>query len=458
MRLRLGAVALSVVLVATVIAGRWLAGALAVATGYSAKQLCSGVFVAGLPADFVIENDIHLSLATLGPLLPNLEVVVDREAGTARSSLFGAEAQAAYRGNEGCVLHPGLEGGGATASIAAAEASRPRDIDPDLAPVLEEAFAEPGQGQRRTLAILVSHHGRLVAERYAPPVQADTPLQGWSMNKSLMATWAGMQVEQGLLDLDAPISPRVAEIDPGLAQKLDSELNLGHLLHMESGLEFEETYFPGDDATRMLYRSPAMWRVAPGNGHRYLPGEYFSYSSGDTNLASWIWQGSLDRPYYQWIAQEFAEPLGLTGMTSEHDASGVQVGSSYTYMTASDWLRVGEFWLDAWHGRSPRLSADWMRSATTPREAATRGNYGRGFWLNTQGVDFPNLPRNLFYASGHNGQYVVMFPDRELVVVRLGLSSNGSATGLSTLLEGVLATLPLAPAPPRLEVARQPGR
>ena len=90
--------------------------------------------------------------------------------------------------------------------------------------------------------------------------------------------------------------------------------------------------------------------------------------------------------------------------------------------------------------------------------AATKGNYGRGFWLNTQGVDFPNLPRNLFYASGHNGQYVVVFPDRELVVVRLGLSSNGGTTGIAELLEGILSRLPAEPAPAPLEVALLPGR
>ena len=215
---------------------------------------------------------------------------------------------------------------------------------------------------------------------------------------------------------------------------------------MESGFAFEETYLPGDDATRMLYRSPEMWRVAPGNGHAHAPGEHFSYSSGDTNLASWLWQRSLDRPYTAWLRQEFTRPLGLSRLTSEHDASGVQVGSSYTYMTARDWLKVGEFWLDAWHGRSPLLSRAWMREATRPRASAVHGNYGRGFWLNAKGMDFPALPRNLFYASGHSGQFVVVFPDQEIVVVRLGLTPTGTSTGLAALLEGVLATLPRTPA------------
>ena len=61
-----------VLLAAVFVGGRWVLGAFEVATGYSAKQLCSGVFVAGLPDRFVIENDINTAIGTLGPLLPRL--------------------------------------------------------------------------------------------------------------------------------------------------------------------------------------------------------------------------------------------------------------------------------------------------------------------------------------------------------------------------------------------------
>ena len=455
----LSALALAVGLVA---GWRWMGGAFEVATGYSAKQMCSGLFVAGLPEEFVLEKDIRMSLATLGPLMPRLQISIDEGEQVVSSRLLGTESRAVYQGNRGCVLIPpgvDIHGGPASARLSpVAFSDPPRAFDPAMVAILDEAFAEPGQGQRRTLAVVVSHRGRIIAERYAAPVGPATPLQGWSMNKSLMATWVGMQVERGELDLEAPVAPAVARLDPELAGNLDPTLNLGHLLHMESGLDFEETYFPGDDATRMLYRSPAMWQVAPGNGHRHAPGEHFSYSSGDTNFASFLWQSSLELPYDQWVQQEFADPLRLYSLTAEHDATGVQVGSSYSYMTATDWLAVGEFWLRAWQARSPLLSQAWMRAATTPRAAASRGEYGRGFWLNARGADFPELPRDMFMASGHNGQYVVVFPQQEVVVVRLGLSSSERSSGLGVLLRGVLNHLPSGPAPARLEVARQQGR
>ena len=209
---------------------------------------------------------------------------------------------------------------------------------------------------------------------------------------------------------------------------------------MESGFNFEENYTPGYDATRMLYLSAAMWPVAPSKGHSYPPGSHFSYSSGDTNLAAYLWQKSLDgEPYHQWLSREFSGPLGLNAMVAESDASGVQVGSSYTYMTGRDWLRVGQFWLDAWHGRTPLLPEGWQQESTRPRVSDERGRYGRGFWLNTGGVAFPGVSDELFYASGNAGQAVVVFPRQELVVVRLGLTDTGIDSGLHQLLLDVWA-------------------
>ena len=418
-----------------------------IATGYAAKQVCSGVFVAGLPEDHLLEYDVMMTVAALGPLRPLLKVDVDREQRMVRAGLLGATAKAFFTGSTGCVLHgEGFHAPDAQ-PIAAVDSTvakppAPASVMPALEPALDAAFAEPEEGQRKTLAILVSHRGKLIAERYARPASAHTPMQSWSMNKSLMSTWIGMQAERGLLDTKAPLAPQLTSSNASLAAQLDPALNLEHLLHMESGLDFLEQYGPGSDVTRMLYSEPGAWRVAAAKGHTHAPGEFFYYSSGDTNLASWFWQQSLSEPYIEWVQREFAEPLALGAVVAEHDATGTQVGSSYTFMTARDWLRVGEFWLSAYQGQSPLLSAEWMQVAVAPRAAATDGNYGRGFWLNTKGVDFPALPKDLFYAAGHNGQYVMVFPRHALVIVRLGLTyGEGPINGVEALAAAVLEVI-----------------
>jgi CubicO group peptidase (beta-lactamase class C family) len=420
-------VLLLTLLAAAVVIGR---GAVQVAVGYSAKQLCSGVFVSGLPASFTQETDILPRMAILGPLRDALKMRVDAVAGRVSVSLLGTRAEAVHLPRRGCSLHAA---GAGVPALAPAEMALPGPgVPADLIAAVDAAFAEPAGGGRNTLALLVARGNELLAERYAAPVTAGTRLQGWSMNKSLMATWVGLQAQRGALDPGQSVRELLTG-EPE-ADKLDPDLTLLHLLQMESGLDFEEVYGPGSDVTRMLYVAPAMWKVPASRGQAYAPGEHFSYSSGDTVFASYLWQRSLDEPYEDWIARQFAAPLGIQSLVAEPDASGVQVGSSYAYLTARDWLRAGQLWLDAWHGRSELLSQDWLRESVQARESDQQGRYGRGFWLNTGGVAFEGLPTRLFYAGGNAGQYVVVIPDWELVVVRLGLTDPEVDTGMHRFL------------------------
>ncbi|MFN2328190.1 MAG: serine hydrolase domain-containing protein [Chromatocurvus sp.] len=455
------------VLGSCVLAGlAWLAwqlhAATQVAVGYSAKQLCSGVFVSKMPADFVMTRDILPRMAILGPALGLLHMDVDEARGEARATLLAASAVAGYQSPaRGCTLHlPGklhLSGKLNLPSKSAARATpadnphnrpQPRSPfvfadSPQLMAALDAAFIEPAEGGRQTLAMLVAHRGTVVAERYAAPVTAATPLQGWSMNKSLLATWVALLVDEGRLNPDQPVAQRLRELGAPakVVAAVSPELTLEHLLRMRSGFDFEERYGPGSDATRMLYQDRAMWQSAARTGHAHAPGVRFNYSSGDANLTAAIWQSALPTERYEeWLATAFALPLELSSLVAESDASGVQVGSSYAFLSARDWLTVGQLWLDAWHGRSALLPQAWQRAAVTPAgdDGIYRRSYGRGFWLNTGGGAFPGLPENLFYAGGNAGQYVLVLPDQELVVVRLGLSDVSADTGVHAFLTRLL--------------------
>jgi CubicO group peptidase (beta-lactamase class C family) len=215
-----------------------------------------------------------------------------------------------------------------------------------------------------------------------------------------------------------------------VTQNVSADLTLKHLMTMASGLDFDERYLPGDDVTQMLYGGVPMWQVPLAQGQRVDPGEEFVYSSGDTNVVSYLWQSTLDdEPYVDWIDREVNQRLGLDDPLLEPDISGVQVGSSFAYLTARDWARFGQWWLDAWHGRDALLSQEWQRLAVTPSETADF--YGLSFWLNTRLSDYPDLPANTFHAGGNSGQFVVVVPEAELVMVRLGLTLNESAVGLA---------------------------
>jgi CubicO group peptidase (beta-lactamase class C family) len=451
----IGLACLSVV-IGIALATRIATQAGAIGAGYAAKQVCSGVFVARLPERFIVETDVLPRLATVSPLhhLLTYQLNVDERMVTAR--MLGQKIRVQHRSGYGCTVlrdnaayaPPGPDGKAlppSDPSKSTAHLTPIKTDNPALRRALDRAFTEPPGGGRNTLAAIVMHRGEIVAERYQAPVTLHTPMQGWSMNKSLMATFIGQQIDRERLSLDDSVTEalKTAGSDASLVSLVSPDLTLGHLLSMTSGFDFAERYFPGDDVTDMLYRQPGMWLSAPATGHARPPGEQFAYSSGDINTASLVWQQSLEgQAYPDWIDAHFGRPLGIREMVLEPDASGIQVGSSYAYLTPRDWARMGQLWLDAWHGRSPIISQDWQRLAVTPGTANNGEIYGLGFWLNTGQRAFPSAPESTFHAGGNSGQFVAVLPERELVVVRLGLTLNESRADMDALLADVLAALP----------------
>ena len=444
----------------------FLTDAGAIGAGYAAKQLCSGIFVARLPERFVLNTDVLPRLATVGPMAALLDYEIDHARQNVSTSMLGQEKTAQFERGFGCTLWA-TEAFQRTALSRRAETLPPNSPDPyrenppsepdtpgmpmpaatlasddaRLNAALDAAFAETTEGDRHTLAVLVMHKGVLVAERYQAPVSVEHPMQGWSMNKSLMATFIGYQIDAGKLNLNDPVWEMLVSegFNTHDLDRIDRSLSLRHLLSMSSGFDFSERYFPGDDVTAMLYQHPVMGYSAPSKGHAYPPGERFAYSSGDINTASLMWQQSLEgEAYPDWLARNFLGPLGLQEMVMEPDANGVQVGSSYAYLTARDWARMGQLWLDAWHGRSAIISQSWQRQAVAPGTATNGEIYGLGFWLNTGQRRFPSAPESTFNAGGNSGQFVVVMPEEELVVVRLGLTLDESQANMDRLLADLL--------------------
>ena len=258
-------------------AALWLLhGAAKIGVGYSAKQLCSGVFVSHLPADFLLEKDIIPRLKTVA----GMDRFVKAEIGetSATVSILTATATAGYRDRYGCTLHAEEAADPEALEQERVERSAATEAVQSNNPVVESAidalFEELPGGGRNTLAVLVMQDGEIVSERYAAPVGPRTRLQGWSMNKSLMASLVGIQVERGAIDLSMSVKERLLAIGtPASAlSKVDDALSLEHLITMASGLDFDERYLPGDDVTEMLYGGVPMWQVPLAQGHRLIRG------------------------------------------------------------------------------------------------------------------------------------------------------------------------------------------
>jgi hypothetical protein len=224
----------------------------AIGTAYTAKILCSGVFLSHRDPQSLLDTD--LSADDLA-FLRHVDVQVDRAAGKVTASFFGfARRQAVYLEGRGCAIGHG-EAAKRDKTRAEGFAFRLREqrmvadeldsvdgLPPDLdqtrlSSALEWAFSEPEPAlPRRTRAVVVVYRGHLVAERYAPPFTKDTPLIGWSMTKSVINALVGVLVKQGKISLSdsAPIPEWRGATDP--RRRITLEL----LLRMTSGLRFDE--------------------------------------------------------------------------------------------------------------------------------------------------------------------------------------------------------------------------
>lgn len=409
-----------------------------VATGYSAKIVCSNVFIAGRDEDEVLLVDVQ---APGHRVLKLIDVDVDHDAGTVEAGLFGlfGNSVAIHRDGLGCASVP--DGDIETASAVAIAASQPLTPPDALWPLGErvEASQMPeiaailddremtGPGMR---AVVVVHNGRIVGERYGEGFSAETPLLGWSMSKTVTSAIVGTLVRDGKLSLDQTSLLEEWSIDGR------DEIGLDDLLSMSSGLEFNEDYGDVTDVTRMLYLEPDMAGFAVAKPQAYGIGEVFSYSSGTSVMLARIWQDAFDdeAAALAWPRQAIFAPLGMTSAVMEADARGTFVGSSYVYATARDWARFGQFLLQdgSWFGRQilPSDYVAWMRE---PSPAAP-DDYGRGqVWLHGPSAGTPegedpdagfDLPDDAFWMLGHDGQTTTVIPSRNLVVVRLGLTPS----------------------------------
>jgi CubicO group peptidase (beta-lactamase class C family) len=414
---------------------------LRVGANYSAKIVCSNVFLAGRDPDEVLRGDVQ---APGIALLRLMRVTVDRERRVVRAGLLGfiGDGLAVARPGQGCAAVPdgNLEfaehvGIAATrdssappaSASAGADAAEPWPMGSSVTTTaaLDHLIADDtlaGPGMR---AIVVVYRRRIVAERYGTGFSPTTPLLGWSMAKSVLAGLVGVLVQEGRLTLDQSAGWPVS----GSSGR--ERIRIADLLAMTSGLRWNEAYGAVSDVTRMLYLESDMADFARSQPLVHPAGEFWSYSSGTANILARIAQDAAG-PRGAGVATEtLFKPLGMASATMETDEYGTLVGSSYMYATARDWAKYGEFLLQdgVWRGQEilPRGYVAMMVSPV----AASGGQYGHGLvWLWGSDALTPGknpdaafgIPADTFWMEGHDGQSIAIIPSRELVIVRLGLT------------------------------------
>ena len=422
-----------------------------------AKTLCSAVFLTGLDPKDAAAN-VGFFTGPLAARAAVVDTVVDRGRREVRLRLAnGVTRVARVFGSQGCIALPiGRDSVFFTPSDVKPSLPDPATtpwpmgdlIRPEpwpagvdsaaVAAAIETGFGPP---EAMTLAIVVTHKGRIIGERYAPGIGVRTPLESWSMGKSLTGTLVARLIQMGVYTLEqpAPIPEWQYSGDPR------REIRIVDIMRMSSGIRIKAPQDP-DWADSLGYPDHLYLYTGTINSYQYAatrpqqwkPNTVGRYRNTDPVLASYLVRlgaEKLGQNYHAFPQRALFDKIGIRNAIIETDPYGNFLGQGYEMVAARDWARLGNLYLQdgVWNGERllPEGYAAHVRTIAPAWLADGRPVYGGGFfWVNGDGGT--PIPRDAYSMQGAGGQSATIIPSHGLVVVRLG-KYRGAAAGDRTL-------------------------
>lgn len=441
---------LSIIVVIFVGGAIYLNPLLPIITGYAAKNLASGVFVADRTQASIEKTDLNFSFIKMN------ENEINWNDKTVTSEFLWGKSKAIYKEGVGCVLVKQVdEEEIETINIPHVEIL---PENPDTIPwpmgniisdtipaginmeklnvALENAIDGDTVPRKGTFAIAVVYKGQLVAEKYADGFSADCKYLSWSMAKSFINALTGILVKKGLIDIYEPMKIEEWQNDER------KQITLNNLMHMNSGLEWNEDYGNNSDVNIMLHKVADMGGYTINKPLAVKPDSVWVYSSGATNIVSKYIRQIIDNDaeYYRLPRKELFNKIGMTSAIFEIDASGTFVGSSYLYATMRDFARFGLLYMNDGKCLGEQILPENWVDYSTQVSNGSDGEYGAFFWLNQSQKKYPDVPKDMYCCRGHDGQYIYIIPSKDLIVVRTGFSKKGEFD-YNLFLKEVLASI-----------------
>lgn len=422
--------------------------------GGFAKIMCSAVFVSGLDPAFAAENLGYFTApydvrSTLG------KPEIDRAAKQVTVTMpDGARRVAKYVGRQGCVTLPMRKDALGFTPVDVKSALPDPDTQPwpmgdapskqpvppgiDVAKVKQAVDAAFEPAESMTAAVVVTWRGHIVGERYGDRITMRTPLESWSMGKSLTATLMGVLIKQGVYTLDQP-APIPEWQTPGDPR---AQITIRNILNMSSGLRIRAPQDPDYDASvgypdhLFYYTGDNAFRWAATRPQQWPPNTVGRYRNTDPVLINYLIRLAIEKrkdDYYAFPQRALFDKIGVRHMIMDVDPAGNFLTQGYELGPARDWARIANLYLNDGIANGERILpegyARFVRTLAPAWAADKRPTYGGFFWINGEGT-FP-VPSDAHYMAGVGGQNTLIIPSHDLVVVRMGHYKGASVGGKS---------------------------
>lgn len=415
----------------------------ALAAGYKALTVCSALKTAeeagsSRTVASVEANELVGIYSELAPIIGHLVAEVSAQGVRVAWDDQAPPRVATYRPGQGCVIQPmGYVSGSPFVPV-------PRNTDAKDLPagtvagdaaglerVIHSALQQGYGAGTNTTGVVVLQNGKRVAESYAEDFGPNTPQRTWSVAKSIAGTLIGAAVQRG----EVKVADRADIANWQIAGDPRAAITVESLMRMSSGLTSDTAgnrtdalYFGGTTADEQAAGWPLLHPV----------GSTYRYANNDTLLAVMaIAKGFEANP-----PAAFFDRLGMTHTYAETDWRGNYILSSQVWTTARDLSHLGQLYLNdgVWEGER-LLPQGWGAFVSTPSgPQPPTGNFGYGatFWVfnRSEGV-----PDDTYAANGNRGQYIVIIPSRQIVIVRRGEDPAGKSFDIAAFSRDVLAML-----------------
>jgi len=266
-------------------------------------------------------------------------------------------------------------------------------------PVIKAASELP-----RLYSLVVSQRGTVMFERYFNGRRATTPANVKSVSKSVISALVGVAADRKLLSLDQPISAYFPDLPD--AKRV---ITIEDFLTMRSGLESTSSRNYG-----AWVQSPNWVRHALGRPFVAEPGTQMIYSTGNTHVLSAILTKATGRTTWQFAQEALAKPLGFSLAPWARDPQGIYFGGNEMLMTPRQMLAFGELYLNGGRAGGRQIISKRFIDETFEARGRSRisgREYGYGWWMREM------AGRQTYYAWGFGGQFIVLVPSLDLVVV-----------------------------------------
>ena len=267
---------------------------------------------------------------------------------------------------------------------------------------------------RETKAFLVIKNDSIVFEKYFDGYSESSKSNSFSMAKSITVTLLGKAIMDGKIkSLDQPVGDFFDEYKTGLG----AELTVGNLASMSSGMKWNEKYYSIINITSESYFSNDLRSLILNQKIIEKPGQKFRYSSGDTQLLGMIIEKATNTNLSDYLRNNFTNPMGFENEALwqlDSEESGMEKAYCCFASNAKDFARFGKLYKNngKWNNKI-LLDSTFINKATNPVFNASP-YYGYGWWLyNYNG-------KKVYTMNGHRGQFVIVFPEEDIIIVRLG--------------------------------------